>query len=85
MPTAAAVRKQPRFLVLSHNGVEIHGQSTWDSASQTWETSLTAVRGSKVVGVYDTSTWTVKVAGKVVKPVEAVNIYETWLAALRSL
>lgn len=80
--TAAQVRKQPKWMTLSANGVEIHGASTW--TGQGWETVLTAVKGSKVVGVYDTTTWTLKVAGRVVKPAEG-SAYDAWLAALRAL
>lgn len=83
MATAAAVRKQPKwFAKPMANGVEIFGESTW--VGDGWETSLSAVKGSKVVGTYDTATWSVKVAGKVVKPTEG-SVYDAWLNALREI
>ena len=82
MATAAAVRKQPRWITLAANSIEIHGGSTW--TGQGWETSLTALKGSRIVGTYDTTTWTIKVAGRVVKPAEG-SAYDAWLDALRGL
>lgn len=83
MVTAAQVRKQPKWFAKAlANGVEVYGQSTWTGDG--WETVLTAVKGSKVVGTYDTTTWTLKVAGRVVKPAEG-SAYDAWLDALRGL
>lgn len=84
MVTAAQVRKQPKhFAKPLANGVEIHGATTMTDGG--WETALTAVKGSKVVGTYDTATWSVKAAGRVVKPAEGQTEYDAWLAALRGL
>lgn len=84
MVTAAQVRKQSKhFTKPLANGVEIHGATTMTDKG--WETSLTAVKGSKVVGTYDTATWTVKAAGRVVKPAEGQTEYDAWLDALRGL
>lgn len=84
MVTAAQVRKQPKhFAKPLANGVEIHGATIMTDGG--WETILTAVKGSKVVGTYETATWTVKAAGRVVKPAEGQTEYDAWLAALRGL
>jgi hypothetical protein len=84
MATAAAARKQPKFFAKPMvNGVEVFG-STGDTP-RGWETVLTAVKGSKIVGVYDSSTWTVKVEGHVLRPQEGITELDAWLNALRSL
>lgn len=84
MATAAAVRKTPKhFAKPLPNGVEVHGQTVLTEDG--WETSLTAVKGSKVVGTYETATWSVKVAGRAVKPAEGQTEYDAWLDALRGL
>lgn len=85
MATAAQVRKQPKhFAKPLANGVEVHGSSTFTEKGG-WETSLVAVKGSKVVGAYETATWTVKAAGRAVKPAEGQTEYDAWLDALRGL
>lgn len=85
MATAAQVRKMPpHFTKPLANGVEVFGKSTFTEKGG-WETSLAAVKGSKVVGTYETATWSVKAAGRVVKPAEGQTEYDAWLAALRGL
>ena len=85
MATAAAVRKQPKHYARPlANGVEIYGSSTWVEGTG-WVTSLSAVKGSRVVGIYDTGTWTIKVEGRVLRPQEGITEYDGWLDALREI